>query len=147
MLASVLPSFIHFLAAFAIAAVWLAEWALLQKAPDLPAGTTDTAAGQCLWPVHRHIAGRRCPASGVVREGLAFHSTQLLFHAKLALCMVIGLLSITTAVQFLRWRQDTHQGCPLPESELRKLRRWGATQLWLLPLLILCPAGVTRGPG
>lgn len=149
MLASALASFIHFLAAFGIAAVLLAEWVLLQKAPDLPQARLiqrlDGLYG--LSAVTLLVVG----ALRVLwfEKGWAYYSTQPLFHAKLALFVAIGLLSITPTVRFIRWRRDTRQGrAPtLSDSERVKLRRLVAAQLALLPFVILCASGMARGLG
>ena len=71
-----------------------------------------------------------------------------LLHGKLALFVVIGLLSIQPTRTFLRWRRRLRADGALPaEDEVRAMRRRVMVQAHLVPVVALLAALLARGYG
>jgi len=68
---------------------------------------------------------------------------------KLALFIVVGLLSILPTMQFLGWRKALKEGrAPvLDDAKRRSIRRVIHIELTLLFLIMLCAALMARGIG
>jgi len=92
-------------------------------------------------------------ATGLVRlfwyaKGLAFYLPNPAFHTKLALYVVIAVLSIRPTLRFLRWKRTVGQGgAPPAEAEVRAVRRIIHIELALLALMPLMAVLMARGIG
>jgi len=99
------------------------------------------------------IAAVAVLATGLARvflgaKGAAWYGHQPLFHAKVTLFVVIGLMSIKPTLTFRRWRQQLDAtGALPPEAEVRATRRLVMIQAHLLLLLPLAGAMLARGVG
>lgn len=90
-------------------------------------------------------------ASGLARtwwgiKGFGWYWSQPLLWTKLALFVLIGLLSIKQTLAFIRWRRahDAGRGLP-PPDEVRAVRRWIMIQAHLLLLVPLAAVLLARG--
>jgi putative membrane protein len=146
---SALFAFLHFVAAFGIAAVLFLEWWTMSPAPT-------------------HAEARRLQASdgwygilaglllvvGFLRvmyfeKGRDFYFGNPVFHAKLGLFVLIGLISIYPTVRFIKWRAQTRQG----QAPTVSAREYGLIMLALraevvlLVGVLLCASLMARGIG
>lgn len=82
-------------------------------------------------------------------KGAAFYFSNVPFLAKLALFVVIGLLSIYPTLEFLSWGKALKAG-QVPVVDAGKLRNIRTVMHWELVgvvLLIVCAALMARGVG
>jgi putative membrane protein len=81
-------------------------------------------------------------------KGSAWYWGNPWLHAKLALLVVIGALSIQPTRMFIRWRRALDAGAGLPPpQEVRRVRRLVMWQAHLLALVPLAAVLLARGFG
>jgi len=146
---SSLFAFLHHVAAFAFVAALAIELVLIREeltlktAHKLP--LIDLAAG---------ISAGVVLIVGAVRvmyfeKGADYYLHSAPFIAKIALFVIIALLSIFPTIEFLTWLKPLGQG-QLPvvsEQKQRLLRAIIHAELGLVVLLILCATLMARGVG
>jgi putative membrane protein len=76
-------------------------------------------------------------------KGWGYYAHNLFFWAKVADFLVIGLLSITPTLAYLRWKRLG----AAPGAEILSVRRWLLAQLVLFALLPAFAAAMARGYG
>ena len=142
-------AFLHHAAAFVIVGVLTAELVVLRGELTLTAARSllrvDAAYG---------IAAVVLLVVGFIRvfyteKGAAYYFHSGSFIAKIALFLIVGLLSIYPTLQFLSWRKALAQG-QVPTLDVavrRKLRMLVHIELTLLFLIMLCAAMMARGVG
>ncbi|RFB81362.1 DUF2214 family protein [Methylovirgula sp. 4M-Z18] len=138
-------AFAHHLLAFGLLALLVAELMLLSAALDAAKlallGRIDMAFG---------IAAGLILVVGFSRavfaeKGWLYYSHNLAFWAKLAVFLVIGLLSIRPTLRFIAWQRG---GAALPSAgEVAAVRRLVWAELALFALLPLLAAAMARGYG
>ena len=149
MTASALFAFLHHAAAFALVAVIMVELVLMRGELTLASARTllrmDSVYGLCA--VVLLIVGFIRVFRMEKGADYYFHSAP--FIAKLALFVVVGLLSILPTVQFLGWRKAVKEGRvpALDEGKRRQIRRVIHIELALLFVIMLCAALMARGIG
>src|SRR5262245_64753538 len=142
-------AFLHHLAAFALVAALAVEFFLIRRELTLSSGRTILQADA----LYGAAAGAVL-VIGLLRvfffeKGAGYYFHSIPFLAKLALFIVIGLLSISPTRQFLSWRSSLRQGT-VPEvdpARLRAIRRVIHWELACVVVLILCAALMARGIG
>lgn len=82
-------------------------------------------------------------------KGHAFYVHNPVFHIKLGLFILVGLLSIMPTVAILRWKK---QGKTLPDfvptpAEIAKVRRWVMIESHLIVFIPLAAVLMARGIG
>jgi putative membrane protein len=92
--------------------------------------------------------------TGVLRvlygaKGAAFYLHNPVFHVKIGLYILVGLLSIMPTVAILRWKK---QGKTLPDfvptpAEIAKVRRWVMIESHLIIFIPLAAVLMARGIG
>jgi len=81
-------------------------------------------------------------------KGTGWYWTNPLLHTKLALFVVIGLMSIKPTMMFARWRKDLVATGALPaDDQVRLARKWVMAQAHLLVLIPLAAVFLARGFG
>lgn len=149
MTSSALFAFLHHAAAFLLVAVVTVELVLLRGEITVASARTllrmDSAYG---------LSALVLLVVGFIRvvyteKGADYYFHSGTFLAKLALFIVVGLLSIVPTVQFLGWRKalKTGQAPALDEAARRRMRMIIHTELTLLFLIMLCAALMARGIG
>lgn len=140
-------AFLHHLAAFVVFATLTAELVLLRNELTLPTARTilriDAAYG---------IAAVVVVVAGLLRvfyteKGAAYYFASGTFIAKLALFIVVGLLSIYPTIKFLGWRSSLREG-RTPAFEARgTVRMLVHIELTLLVAILLLAPMMARGIG
>jgi putative membrane protein len=149
MTSSVLLAFLHHAAAFLLVAVVTVELVLTRGELTVASARTllrmDSVYG--LSAVVLLIVGFVRVFYTEKGADYYFHSGP--FLAKLALFIVVGLLSILPTMQFLGWRKALKEGrAPvLDDAKRRSIRRVIHIELTLLFLIMLCAALMARGIG
>lgn len=135
---------VHHLVVFALLAIVVAELALVRRGMD--AATLATVARIDL--AYGALAAIAL-AAGLVRavyaaKGWYFYSNNGFFWAKIAIFVVIGLLSVPPTLKFIQWRKRQH----LPQdAQVDAVRNYLWAELVLFALLPLCAAAMARGYG
>ena len=149
MTSSTLFAFLHHAAAFLLVAVVTVELVLTRGELTVASARTllrmDSVYGLCA--VMLLIVGFIRVFRMEKGADYYFHSGP--FLVKLALFIVVGLLSILPTMQFLGWRKALKEGrAPvLDDAKRRSIRRVIHIELTLLFLIMLCAALMARGIG
>jgi putative membrane protein len=149
MTATVTLAFLHHAAAFVIVGVLTAELVLLKGEVTLVSARSvlriDAAYG---------IAAAVLLVVGLLRvfyteKGAAYYFHSGPFVVKLALFLIVGLLSIYPTLQYLSWRGALRAGRvpALDAAVLRRVRVVVHVELTLLFVIMLCAAMMARGIG
>jgi putative membrane protein len=93
-------------------------------------------------------------ASGVLRllwgsKGSSFYLSNPVFHAKLGLFVLVGLLSIAPTVKFIAWSKAARQdaGHVPPAAAVRSVRRFMLAELAAVAAIPLMATLMARGIG
>jgi putative membrane protein len=147
MTATIALAFVHHLAAFLVFAALLVELVLLR-------GELTVASARSLLRMDAlyGIAAAAVLAAGLLRvfyteKGAAYYFASGSFLAKLALFVVVGLLSIYPTVKFLPWRKALReQRLPVFDSAaLRTARVIVHAELTLLVIILVLAPMMARG--
>src|SRR5919204_3902451 len=143
-----LVAYLHYLAIILIAGFLVAEMAVCRPSLDaaqvrlLPRLDVVFFGGALL-----------ALATGLLRlfyyaKGVGFYVPNPFFIAKMALYVVIAILSITPTVSFLRWRRRlVESGALPPAAEVAGARRLIHLEVALLALMPLMAVLMARGIG
>lgn len=81
-------------------------------------------------------------------KGASWYWTDWLLHLKLALFVVVVLMSLRPAIAFRRWRAALRAGRGLPPAdEVVATRRWVMRAAHLVPVIPLAAVFLARGYG
>jgi len=81
-------------------------------------------------------------------KGAAWYAHNPLLYLKLAMFLVIGLISIKPTLMFVRWRRALRANGALPDAvEVKKARRLVMVQAHILPFIPLAAVFLARGFG
>lgn len=101
-----------------------------------------------LWHCGPCRAGDGGPRTWWGIKGTAWYWTYPLPHVKLALLVVIGVLSIFPKLTYFRWRKALRTDGTLPsEADIRKTRRLVMVQAHLIAVIPLAAVFLARGFG
>jgi putative membrane protein len=149
MVTSALFAFLHFVAVFGIVATIFLEWQTMSRTP-----THAEATRLQLCDRWYGIFAVMVLVVGFLRvfhfeKGRAFYSANSFFQAKLALFVVIGLLSIYPTIRFIKWRAQTRQGLApsVSEREYQWIMFVLRAEMALLLAMALCASLMARGIG
>ena len=140
-------AYLHFAAIFTLVWFLAKEWTLIKTG----AATLDIErlaradAGFGISAGFVFAAGAARAAFGI--KGWAFYAHNPAFHLKIALFVLLGLISIAPTRMFLRWRRARRQDAAfrVSEQEWRSARRWLMIELHLLALIPLAAVIMARG--
>lgn len=144
-----LVAYAHFIAAFVLVATLVYEWASFGRTPTLQEARRLAMADRFYG-----LSAGLLLAAGFVRavyfeKGWSYYQHSGMFHAKLGLFIVIGLLSIVPTVQFIQWGKELKAGrAPvMSEAQHRRVRLCLNLQMLLLPLVALFASLMAKGIG
>jgi putative membrane protein len=147
MTATITAAFVHHIAAFLVFATLMLELVLLRN--EL---TLSSARSIVRMDMVYGIAATVLLIAGFVRvfhteKGAGYYFESGSFLLKLALFIVVGLLSIYPTVQFLRWRKTLREGRvpQLDDATRRRIRRLIHIELTLIAVIILMAIMMARG--
>ena len=145
----VVLAYVHFAAIFTLIWFLAKEWTLLRNGAE----RVDVSA------LAKADAGFGIAAAAVLITGIcrvtlgakpvAFYLHNPVFHAKITLFVLVGLLSIWPTIVFIRWRKAAaiDANFRVPESEWRKAKRFLLIELHLVALIPLAAVIMARGIG
>ncbi|HEX4508690.1 MAG TPA: DUF2214 family protein [Burkholderiaceae bacterium] len=147
MLASAILAFIHFAAVFGIFGTVFLQWRTMSRTPTWAEARRiqlcDRWYGVCAVVVL--VAGFARALH--YEKGIAYYQAHPFFHAKIALFLLVGLLSIYPTRQYIKWNAQTRQGAAPIVSETTHSRiKWILrTEVTLLFIVALCASLMARG--
>jgi putative membrane protein len=144
---SVFMAFLHHVAAFALVAGMAVELALLRAPIDLRRARRLVAIDAVVG-----LAAATVVLAGVLRvlrfeKGADWYLANGAFHAKMALFVLVALLSLYPTVRFLAWRSALKRGeaPPVDDAGVARLRRVLHLELAGIVLVLLAAAAMARG--
>lgn len=142
-----LLAYAHFVCIFALASLLVGELIILRK--TLPADVFRRLQLIDRW---YGITAGLVIVSGLARlflgiKGAAFYTHNHVFWTKMALFVIVALLSIPPTIAYIRWnaRRAADGSVVLGHAEFRRLRRFLWLQVGVFALIPLCAAFMARG--
>jgi putative membrane protein len=148
-LTDVLLAYVHHIAAFALVAILFVEMALCKPGMS-PAQMRTLTRYDAFYGVFAAIllvVGTMRVFWGV--KGAQFYSSNPVFHTKITLFLLIGLLSVPPTLRYLRWSKALKANALFtPDAaEIKATRRFIHIQAALIIVLPLLAALMARGVG
>lgn len=144
-----LLAYLHYISIFTLIVFLTAEAVVLR--PDM---TPEIRKRLGRYDAVYGVAAVAVVVTGVLRviygaKGYAFYVHNPVFHIKIGLFILVGLLSIVPTINILRWKK---QGKTLPDfvptpSEIAKTRRWVMVESHLIIFIPLAAVLMARGIG
>ncbi|CAJ0786795.1 MULTISPECIES: DUF2214 family protein [Ralstonia] len=144
-----LLAYLHYISIFTLIVFLTAEAVVLR--PDM---TPETRKRLARYDAVFGFAALAVLITGLLRvvygaKGYAFYVHNPVFHVKVGLFVLIGLMSIIPTVNILRWKK---QGKTLPDfvptpAEIAKTRRWVMIESHLIIFIPLAAVLMARGIG
>lgn len=142
-----LLAYLHFISIFAMIWFLAREWLLLNAgAAALDIGRLARAdAGFGIAAGCVLVSGALRAAFGI--KGWAFYAHNPVFHLKVSLFVLVGLISIAPTLAFLRWRKaaQADKAFRAPAAEWTRMRRIVLVEMHLLALIPLAAVVMSRG--
>ena len=142
-----LLAYAHYISIFALASVIIAELALLRKTM-----LADLARRMRIVDRWYGITAGLVILTGVLRLNLGLKGSQFYVHnpvfwTKMALFVIVGLISIVPTVAYIRWdkRAAPDGSIALDDAEFRKLRTLLWVQIVVFLFIPLCAVFMARG--
>lgn len=140
-------AYLHFAAIFTLVWFLAKEWTLLRSAIDAidfkRIANADLGFG---------LAAVAVLVTGALRvfygaKGAAFYLHNPVFHVKVALFVVVGLVSIAPTLAFLRWRRAWREdeAFRVAPRDVTRVRRFVMVELHLIALIPFAAVMMARG--
>jgi putative membrane protein len=149
MTGSAILAFLHFVAVFGIFSTVVFEWLVVSRTPTYAEARQIQLCDRWFGVFSALVLGVGFLRVLYFEKGTAFYFANPFFRAKLALFLVVGLLSIYPTIRFIKWGAQTKQGrAPsVPAAEFSRIRAVLRTELVLLLGAALCASLMARGIG
>jgi len=144
-----LLAYLHYISIFTLIVFLTAEAVVLR--PDM---TPEIRKRLGRYDAVYGVAAVAVVVTGVLRviygaKGYAFYVHNPIFHIKIGLFILVGLMSIVPTINILRWKK---QGKTLPDfvptpAEIAKVRRWVMIESHLIIFIPLAAVLMARGIG
>ena len=144
-----LLAYLHYISIFTLIVFLTAEAVVLR--PDM---TPEIRKRLGRYDAVYGVAAVAVVVTGVLRviygaKGYAFYVHNPIFHIKIGLFILVGLMSIVPTINILRWKK---QGKTLPDfvptpSEIAKTRSWVMVESHLIIFIPLAAVLMARGIG
>ena len=145
----ILIPYLHYIAIMALMGSLISEHLILK--PGITGQQVKSLAGIDL--VYG-IAAIVVLATGLLRwfvygKGSEFYLSNPIFHAKLTLFVVIGVLSIFPTVKFMKWKKQIKKGenPAIDDKAVKRLLMFIRIELLLVAILPLLAVMIARGAG
>jgi len=144
-----LLAYLHYISIFTLIVFITAEAVVLR-----PGMTPETRQRLVRYDAVYGFAALAVLVTGGLRvfygaKGYAFYVHNPVFHVKVGLFILVGLLSIMPTVTILRWKKQAKtlpDFVPMP-SEIAKTRRWVMVESHLIVFIPLAAVLMARGIG
>jgi putative membrane protein len=145
----VILAYAHFAAIFTLLWFLAKEWTILRMGSE----KLDTAA-LAKADAGFGVAAALVLVTGICRVTLgakpaSFYLHNPVFHTKVGLFVLVGLISIWPTIVFIRWRKarDGDPNFCIPDSQWRSARRLVIIEMHLIALIPLAAVIMARGIG
>ena len=144
---AVFVAFLHFFAAFGLAATLFAELMLLRPEPTLREARLLQWCDRWYGMFAGIVLGAGLFRVLYYAKGTAFYMSNPFFHLKITLYVITGLISIYPTITFLRWSKDIKAGiAPVISSrQYSRLRSILLLELVLLTAILASASLMARG--
>ncbi|MED5621047.1 DUF2214 family protein [Ideonella sp. BN130291] len=149
MLANALVAYAHFVAAFGIAATLFFEWFTYSRNLTAREARRLVLADRWYGVFAAALLVAGFTRAALFEKGWSFYAQSPLFHAKLTLFILIGLLSVYPTIRFLKWGPDLKAGrAPqVTDTQHRMISSSLNAEIVLLVPLLLCASLMAKGVG
>jgi putative membrane protein len=149
MINSALFAFLHFLAVFGIFATVFFEWQTKSRTPTHAEARRIQVCDRWFGIFAAVVLEVGFLRVFYFEKGQAFYFSNPVFHAKLTLFVLVGLLSIYPTVRFIKWGAQTKHGLApvVPAAEYARIMLMLRAELVLLLGMALCASLMARGVG
>lgn len=140
-------AYLHFAAIFTLVWFLAKEWTLLRPGADALDVERLVRADAGFGALAGIVVATGAARAVFGLKGWSFYAHNPVFHLKIGLFVLVGLLSILPTRAFLRWRRARRAdpASRVPEAEWRSVRRWVAVELHLIALIPLAAVIMSRG--
>jgi putative membrane protein len=140
-------AYLHFAAIFTLLWFLAKEWTLLRPGADALDIERLARADAGFGALAAIVVATGAARAVFGLKGWSFYAHNPVFHLKIGLFVLVGLLSILPTRAFLRWRRASRNdpASRVPETEWRSVRRWVAVELHLIALIPLAAVLMSRG--
>ncbi len=149
MLGSALVAFGHFFAFFGLASALTLQIALVRPSPDIDTAKRIQRADRS----YAMMAGLVL-VFGFLRvfffeKGSDYYFDNTFFLIKLAVFIIVGLMTIYPTVTYIRWNKEINQGVAptFSESDSAKLKKFLHYQLIGIGIVLFCASMMAKGYG
>lgn len=149
MLTTSLFAFLHHAAAFTLVGTLCVEFSMIRKPLSVSSAQTLIGADALFGASAGAVLILGLLRVFMFEKGAGYYFSNVFFLSKLALFVVIGLLSIGPTREFLSWRKTLKSG-QVPVADLKKMRsmrRIIRIELAAVTLLIACAVLMAEGVG
>ena len=144
-----LLAYLHYISIFTLIVFLTAEAVVLR--PDM---TPEIRKRLGRYDAVYGVAAVAVVVTGVLRviygaKGYAFYVHNPIFHIKIGLFILVGLMSIVPTINILRWKKQgkTQSDFVPTPSEIAKTRRWVMIESHLIIFIPLAAVLMARGIG
>ena len=145
----ILIPYLHYISIMALMGSLISEHLILK--PRLSAQQIRSLAGI---DIVYGISAILVLATGLLRwfvygKGSEFYLSNPLFHTKLTLFVILGVLSIFPTIKFLKWRKQVKKGedPAIEEKSVKRLLMYIRIELLLVAIMPLLAVMIARGVG
>jgi len=136
---------LHHIAAFTLVACLVYEWLTFRQRLSAP-----EARGLQQIDLWYGISSLVLLVVGILRvvyggKAYTYYMGNGLFWVKMALILVVGILSIYPTIRYIRWGSITDAGFVVPDAEFVRIRRLLRLQLIGLVLVVIVAPAMARG--
>jgi len=142
-------AFLHFVLVFVLVGAIAAEGFVLRLKVDAPVVALLSRIDRLYG-----ISSGLLMTAGVARviwgaKGWEYYVQSHAFWGKMAMFLIIGLISIRPTLKFIAWQRLAKADAAFvaPETEVRAMRRWVLIEAHLLAVVILFAVLLARGLG
>ena len=142
-------AFLHFLAVFGIFATVVLEWQTMSSAPTYAEARRIQLSDRWFGVFALVVLAVGFLRVFYFEKGKAFYASNPFFQAKLALFVLVGLLSIYPTIRFVKWNAQTKQGLApvVSAAEYGRIMLMLRAELVLLLGVAMCASLMARGVG
>lgn len=138
---------LHHIAAFTLVACLVYEWLTFRQTL-----TTHEARGLQRIDLWYGVSAVMLLVAGILRviyggKGYQFYMGSTLFWVKMALVLIISILSIYPTIRYIRWGTIADAGMVVPDTEFVRIRNLLRMQVIGVLLVLLVAPAMARGVG
>ncbi len=149
MLSSALIAFGHFIAFFGLASALTLQIALVRPSPDFETAKRIQRADRAYGMMAGLVLLFGFLRVFYFEKGFDYYFGNTFFLIKLAVFVIVGLMTIYPTLTYLRWTKEINQGVAptFSEADSVKLRKFLHYQLIGIGIVLFCASMMAKGFG